>query len=176
MLDTQATNMLADLEPGQYRFDPQRSSVRVKVTANWGLQRVRATFQIPEGSLRVTEDRTLSEVSAVIDPATFSSRNEKRDRHIMSADFLDVSRYPKISFTGGRTRSHGDALILTGSITIHGKTESVDVRVVKASMEGEMARFEATAHLERDQFDVSHMPRRVGRAVELSYDVAATRV
>ena len=172
----QHTGALAGVEPGYYRLDPERSRVEIKMKANWGLQRVRATFQIKSGSLRVDADAGLSDVSAVIDPATFFSRNKKRDQHVKSADFLDAATYRQISFAGTGVRADGADLILSGSLTVHGVTESVDVRVVKVTMmEGGAARFAASACLDRGRFGVASMPSRIGKDVELSFDAVAAR-
>ncbi len=168
-----STTMLAALKRGDYRIEPERSSIRIKVKANWGLQKVQGAFRVVQGSLHVDDGGTLSAVSAVIDPASFDSRNGKRDKHITSADFLDAQRHPKISFAGDRVRSEGDGLVLTGTLTVHGVTESVDVHLVKASMEGDAVRFAATARLDRTRFGVSHMPRRVGTDVELAIEAVA---
>lgn len=174
MLDAHATSRLTNLASGKYRIDPERSRLEIRIKGNWGLQRVRATFRIANGSLRVDDDGRLADVSAEIDPASFFSRNKKRDAHVKSADFLDVARYPTIAFTGAGVRREGEDLILTGTVRIHGVSESVDVRVVTATMEGTSARFQATVRLERARFGVLKMPRRIGDDVELSIDVLAT--
>jgi polyisoprenoid-binding protein YceI len=173
MLNVQPENLLANLAPGDYRLDVERSSIDMKMKTNWGLQTVRATFRITDGRLRVDEHGKLWSVSATIDATSFYSKNGKRDRHVKSADFLEVERYPTISFVGGEARSAGEALVLSGTVTIHGVTELVDVEIETAVMEGDLARFEAGARLDRTTFGITHMPRRIKNEVSLAIHAVA---
>jgi polyisoprenoid-binding protein YceI len=172
----QSASPLAGVSSGNYLLDPDRTTVKISAKTNWGLQTVRATFRLDEGGFRLDEEGNLVDVAAVIDAASFFSRNGKRDRHVKSSDFLDVERYPKISFQSQRS-SHNeeDAVVLDGIVTIHGITEPVAVRVRDAAVEDGVARFSATARLDRMRFGVSHLPRRVGKQIDLSFDVVATR-
>ena len=53
-----------------------------------------------------------------------------RDAHLKSADFLDVEKYPKITFAAKQVEVAGaDEAILTGELTIRGVTRAVPLRV-----------------------------------------------
>ncbi len=176
MLDVMRVTPLADLAAGDYRLDPELSSVKIRIKGNWGLHTVKATFKLGQGALTVDDSGTLLNVSAEIDASSFYSRNSRRDKHVKSADFLDVTRYPTISFAGEDLRADGGELVLTGNVTIHGITERVDVRLGNVAMTDGLARLEATAGLDRTRFGVTHMPKRIGKDVSLTFEVSAARI
>lgn len=73
-----------------------------------------------------TEDLSLSSVEAVIDATTIDTREEKRDAHLRSADFLDVETYPTLTFKSTRVEPvSGDRFRVFGDLTIHGATREV---------------------------------------------------
>src|SRR5690348_4208639 len=44
------------------------------------------------------EDYITAQISAEIDAASITTRNEQRDQHLRSADFFDVENEPKLTF------------------------------------------------------------------------------
>src|SRR5712691_7493752 len=59
------------------------------------------------------------------DPATPTSARVEavRDAHLKGPDFLDVERYPEITFRGDRVRLRGaDEAAVLGDLTVHGIT------------------------------------------------------
>jgi polyisoprenoid-binding protein YceI len=72
-----------------------------------------------------TGDLTRSQVSAEIAAASIDTREEKRDEHLRSADFLDVEHHPAIRFESRRIERSGDAYRVVGDLTIRGTTREV---------------------------------------------------
>jgi polyisoprenoid-binding protein YceI len=71
-------------------------------------------------------DPSRSSVEVEIDAASIDTREEKRDAHLRSPDFLDVQSYPTITFTSSRVERAGqDRLRVIGDLTIHGTTREV---------------------------------------------------
>ena len=65
-------------------------------------------------------------VEVEIDAAALCTGVEKRDNHLKSEDFLDVVRYPTITFTSTRVEPAGlDHAWLHGNLTIRGITQPV---------------------------------------------------
>src|SRR5262249_10132924 len=56
----------------------------------------------------------------VIDAASIDTGNKKRDEHLRSADFFDVKKFPKITFTAGSAAREGDKVVLDGTLEMHG--------------------------------------------------------
>jgi polyisoprenoid-binding protein YceI len=71
-----------------------------------------------------------SSVEVTIDAAGIWTGEADRDAHLKSADFLDVDKYPHITFKGGQVEMTGaiDA-VLTGELTIRGVTRAAPLRV-----------------------------------------------
>jgi len=100
-------------------------------------------FPSPAGSfLRAVEqapvredDLAGSNVDVEIDAATVDTREERRDAHLRSADFLDAERFPTIAFRSTRVEpGRGDAFRVVGDLTIRGVT-----RRVRSSLGGRRA-------------------------------------
>src|SRR5262245_10709814 len=60
---------------------------------------VRGTFKITAGKIVINEENhTASSVTATIDATSISTREERRDAHLRSADFFEVEKWPTITF------------------------------------------------------------------------------
>ena len=83
------------------------------------------------------KDITKSKVEATIDVAGISTKNQKRDDHLRSPDFLEAAKFPAITFKSTKIeKGSGDALTVTGDLTIHGTTKSV---TLKTTLSAEVA-------------------------------------
>lgn len=72
------------------------------------------------------DDIEATELSVVIDAASIDTFWEARDRHIRSADFLNVSTYPEITFVSREVRQTGDNTAdIIGDLTMIGQTREV---------------------------------------------------
>lgn len=68
-------------------------------------------------------------VKVVINAKSIDTNHAERDKHLRSADFLEVDKYPTITFksTGYSAGSNGDTL--QGLLTIHGVTKAVEINL-----------------------------------------------
>jgi polyisoprenoid-binding protein YceI len=67
-----------------------------------------------------------SEVDVTIDTASITTRDEKRDAHLKSADFFEVEKYPTITFKSTKVEKTGNnEFRVTGDLTLHGVTKQV---------------------------------------------------
>jgi polyisoprenoid-binding protein YceI len=65
-------------------------------------------------------------VEVKIDAASVSTREDKRDAHLRSADFFDVERTPEIAFRSRRVAPKGaERFDVVGDLTIRGVTREV---------------------------------------------------
>jgi polyisoprenoid-binding protein YceI len=74
-------------------------------------------------------------VEATLQVASINTRDEKRDGHLKSADFFDVEKFPTITFKSQRAEKKGGGFVVTGDLTIHGTTRSVDLSVEDVTAE-----------------------------------------
>jgi polyisoprenoid-binding protein YceI len=160
---------------GTYTLDPERTTIRCDCKAMFGLFTVHGTFRLTAGQVTIAADAGASAVQATIDSASYDSGNKTRDADVTSATLLDVKAYPEITFTGSGARQEGADWVLSGSVTAHGVTQPAQVRITQARLDGQAARFLATATLDRTAFGITKKKGMVGAAVHLTIDAAATQ-
>ena len=99
-----------------------------------------------------------SSVNVEIDVTSIDTRDEKRDGHLLSADFFDAGTYPTITFTSTRVEpTSDDSFKVYGDLTIHGITREA---VLNAEVTGkgknpwgqEITGFSATTKFKRSEF------------------------
>jgi polyisoprenoid-binding protein YceI len=99
-----------------------------------------------------------SKVDVTIDASSIDTRDEKRDGHLKSADFLDVANQPNITFKSKQVEKKGtDAYRIVGDLTIRGVTREqvLDVEFggrAKDPWGGERMGFTARGKLDRKEF------------------------
>lgn len=171
---TDSTASIAVLSPGRYRIDPDKSQVHYSGKHMFGLGTVHATFTIRGGELRIGEPPATSSATVTVDAASFSSSNAKRDKDVRSARLLDVDRYPDITFASDSLQETGDGWLVTGTVTAHGHTVPVHVRIDRVTDEGTGIRVHGRAeHMDRTAFGITGSRGMVGRFLDLEVDAFA---
>ena len=119
-----------------YQIDPAHSSAQFKVR-HMMISNVKGEFHKISGT--VTYDPanpTASTVEAAIEAASISTRDEQRDTHLKSGDFLDVEKFPVISFRSNKVTSAGPgSFTVAGDLTIHGISKPVALDVEELTEE-----------------------------------------
>jgi polyisoprenoid-binding protein YceI len=127
------------------------------------------------------------EINAVIDATSINTRVEKRDAHLKSAAFLDVDKYPTITFKSTKVEPDGpNRWRVTGDLTLHGVTKPVVLEVetttpIKDPSGTARAGASATTKIDRKDFGVLwNKPMEaggvlVGDEVSISIEVEAVR-
>jgi polyisoprenoid-binding protein YceI len=118
---------LSDLS-GNYVLDPAHTRIGF-VARHAMVTKVRGGFNEFEGSAAFDgTDFTKSTGQLTIQAASIDTRNEQRDAHLRSNDFLAMEEYPQITFVATNVRHAGaTTLELTGDLTIRGVTNSVTI-------------------------------------------------
>lgn len=108
-----------------WTIDPAHSSVNFQVR-HMGVSNVHGSLGNVKGTVLFDEkDITKSSVDATVDATTVSTGVEARDKHLKSADFFEVDKYPTLTFKSTSLTNSGGKLQLTGDLTLHGVTKSV---------------------------------------------------
>jgi polyisoprenoid-binding protein YceI len=109
-----------------WNIDPAHSVAEFKVR-HMMITNVKGQFSGIQGSLTLDEaDITKSRIETSIDATSINTREPQRDAHLKSGDFLDVEKFPTLSFKSSHvTRSGVVELEVTGDLTIHGVTRTV---------------------------------------------------
>lgn len=147
-----------------WQLDPTHTLVEV-AAKHMMITTVKGRFSGVEGT--ITADGTSPEHSRVaveIDASSISTGVEQRDQHLKSADFLEVERFPTITFVSRRVEGGyaeaGDRFRVVGDLTIRGTTKEV---ILEAAYEGqgkdpwggERAAFMADTVIDRRDFGLT---------------------
>jgi len=99
-----------------------------------------------------------STVEFTIKATSINTANANRDKHLRSADFFDVEKFPEITFKSTKVTPKGsDSYDVTGDLTMHGVTKSVTLPVsfmgiMKDGRGTEKGGFEVTTTLNRKDY------------------------
>jgi polyisoprenoid-binding protein YceI len=113
---------------GNYILDPAHTRIGF-VARHAMVTKVRGQFNEFEGSGVVdAADFTKSTVTVTIQAVSIDTRNEQRDAHLRSNDFLAMEEYPQITFSSTSIQQTGpNGVELTGDLTIRGVTNTVTI-------------------------------------------------
>jgi polyisoprenoid-binding protein YceI len=161
---------------GRWTIDPAHSTIGV-TAQHLALSKVHGRFRGFSGELVVADPPELSACTARIEAASIDTGNAQRDEHLRSADFLDVARYPEITYRGSHVAPAGP-----GRWTVHGRLDlagtarevPLDLRYGGTRPDpwgGVRAGFTATARLNREDFRMNW-----NQAVELGLSLVGTRL
>ena len=119
----------------RWTLDPAHTNVLFTVR-HMMISNVRGEFGKVTGEVAFDPSRPeQARLTATIDVASINTREEKRDAHLRSPDFLDVEKYPTIAFASKAVRRHGDGYEVTGDLTIHGTTREIALTVEDVTAE-----------------------------------------
>jgi len=113
-----------------WNIDPVHSHAQFKVK-HMMISNVKGEFAAVTGTLELdSSDITNSRIEASINAATINTRDAQRDAHLKSTDFLDVEKFPALTFKSTRVSKKGDGeLTVEGDLSMHGVTRSVAFEV-----------------------------------------------
>ena len=111
---------------GDYTFDTAHSRLGF-VARHAMVTKVRGSFNEFEGTAKIDGDNPANSVVALtIQVASVDTRNEQRDGHLRTNDFLDIEKFPTITFTSTEVKHlGGDDFEVTGDLTIKDVTKQV---------------------------------------------------
>ena len=147
------------LTAGTWTADVVHSDVSFKVR-HMAVGKARGSFALKSATLVVDENGAHS-VTAEIDAASVDTKQEQRDAHVRSADFLDVENHPVLTFVSTGIKSQdGDDFVLNGDLTIRGTTQPVELAVeflgeTVDAYGGTRAGFSAKTSISRKSYGVS---------------------
>jgi polyisoprenoid-binding protein YceI len=126
------------------------------------ISKVRGRFTKFGGSLQLDEgDLTRSVLDVHIDASSLETGVADRDVHLRSADFLDVEKFPELTYRSRQIETTGAGRYrVVGDLTIRGTTREVPLEVEaggfgKDPWGNERAGFEARARIDRKDFGLA---------------------
>jgi polyisoprenoid-binding protein YceI len=185
----QAVNDIAGIQaPPAGRYELDRAHTAVEFVARHILTKVRGRFTDFSGWIEVGEDPADSKLEVVVETASIQTNTEQRDQHLKSDDFLNVERWPVMTFRSTAVRRTGGAgFEIDGELTIRDVTRPItltgDYLGIETNPSGKtILAATARATLQREDWNVSwNMVLETGgflvsRQVELEIEVEAIKV
>ena len=165
-----------------WAVDPTHTTVEFAVK-NLFLFTVKGSVEVREGSLvRDSTDIRRSSTKIVLQSSTINTGNKRRDAHLRGPKYLDADRYPEIRFESTKVEpgTDRDTLRVTGALTIKDKSKEIvlDVSEVdrSCSPSGEHVEYySASTALDRRDFHVDAMSILLGRTLQITISLQATR-
>jgi polyisoprenoid-binding protein YceI len=117
---------------GTWKFDPMHTQVEFSAK-HLGMMTVRGHFAEVTATGEIHPDHPeRTSVEATINTASIRTHNEQRDNDLRSSNFLEIDKYPTMTFKSTKIEMVGpDRAKLTGDLTIKGNTKPVTLNVVK---------------------------------------------
>jgi polyisoprenoid-binding protein YceI len=171
---------------GEWEIDAAHTSVNF-VARHMMITKVRGHFSDLSGTIHVAERPEDSWVEVAIKTASVNTGNEMRDNHLRSADFLDVEKWPELTFRSSKLElTGGNRLRVHGNLTIRTVTRPV---VLEGEYEGSIAdprggtriAFSVKTEIDREDFGITwNMVLESGgvvvsKKVQIELEVAAVR-
>jgi polyisoprenoid-binding protein YceI len=169
---------------GTWTLDPTHTRVDFEAR-HLMVAKVKGHFGGPEGALVIAEDPTLSTAEVRIATATIDTGVEQRDEHLKSPDFLEVEKYPELTFSSTSFEHVKDEQwILHGDLVIHGVSRPVKLETEYSGQTidpwgGTRAFFSAVTKIDREDWGLSWNVALetggwlVGKEIKLAIEVEA---
>ena len=171
-----------------WQIDPAHTNVEFTVR-HMMISNVKGQFQKTSGTITTNgNDPASAKIDVTIDSSSVDTRVEKRDAHLKSPAFLDVDKFPTITFKSTKVEAAGPGKWkVTGDLTLHGVTKPVVLDVEQSGtpihdpMGNTRAGASATTKINRSDFGLTwNQPLEaggvlVGDEVAISIDVEAIK-
>ena len=145
----------------RWQFDPYHTQVEF-AAKHLGMMTVRGNFPELTATGYIDPDHPeASSVEVTIQTASLRTHNPQRDNDLRSSNFLEVDKYPTITFKSTRIEPDDqDRYTMTGDLTIKGNTRPVKLSVVKYGefndpMMGHRIGYSAETQINRKDFGLT---------------------
>ena len=136
---------------------------------------VPATLTVSSSSIEIANGEVVT-VDVTADASSYTSKMAKRNKHVVSPDFLDAAKYPKIQFQASYAESSAAGGTATGSITMKGRTAPIQLTITDIAIDGDTATFEAFGRVARADLGVGKMPSLIiGSMLDVTVSATARR-
>ena len=154
-----------------WQLDPFHTQVEF-AAKHLGMMTVRGHFAEVKAVADIDPDHPdASSVEVTMQTASIRTHNEARDNDLRSSNFLEVDKFPTITFKSTRIEAAGtDRYTLTGDLTVKGITHPLTLQVIKYGefndpMMGHRIAYSASGKINRKEFGLSFNMMLDGRFV-----------
>jgi polyisoprenoid-binding protein YceI len=112
---------------GDYKIDQSHTVIGFSIRHN-EISLVSGRFKDFSGAIHYdAKDVTKSSVEFTAKVQSIDTGVEGRDKHLRSADFFEVEKYPEMTFKSTSVARKGKAYILTGDLTLKGVSKQISL-------------------------------------------------
>ncbi|WKV50514.1 MULTISPECIES: YceI family protein [Dickeya] len=139
------------------------------------------TFKDFDGAFTFDENNpSADKVSVTINTNSVDTNHAERDKHIRSAEFLNVAKHPQATFASTDVKKDGDELKITGNLTLNGVTKPLTLEAKVLGQGNDpwgnyRAGFEAEGKLKLKDFNITTDLGPASQEVELIISVEGIR-
>ena len=183
ILFSSSTTLLA--EDDLYILDETHLSIGFLVD-HAGYARTLGMFTEARGSFKYNEESsTVSDVEIIIDTNSVFTNHDKRDSHLKSPDFLNVQKYPTMTFKAdmnnlksnpGKIKGDLTLLGITKPLILNTKINKIDTYPFRVGLSKPMVMgVSATASFKRSDFGMNYALKKnlVGDQIDLIIEFEA---
>jgi polyisoprenoid-binding protein YceI len=122
-----------------------------------------------------------SKASVVIKTESLDTNHAERNKHLRSADFFNVDKYPEIKFVSSKyTPKDANSGTLVGNLTMHGVTKPVTINIDKIGegkdpWGGYRSGFYGTTEINRSDFGIDKNLGPASEKVEITLSIEGVK-
>ena len=125
-----ATASVAVAAPARFEIDPKHTYPSFEADHMGGMSVWRGKFNKTSGFVELDRAAGTGSVEVTIDMSTVNTGHADLDKHLRTADFFDVERFPTATFKGKLAKfQNGAPTELQGNLTLHGVTRPVTLTI-----------------------------------------------
>lgn len=161
----------------QWKVDPYHSSLNFTISHS-GISLINGKFIEYTGNLTTNGDKLQNaNFDFTVDAKSINTNVEARDKHLQSADFFEVEKYPALSFKSSKILATGkpDHYLLYGKLTIKNVTKDVifdvDFGGIAKSDKGDKLGMKAETIINRFDYNINYDPTAAGIGKDVTITV-----
>ncbi|WP_017772866.1 YceI family protein [Paraburkholderia kururiensis] len=146
-----------------YNLDPTHTYPSFETDHFGGVSVWRGKFTKSSGTVVLDRAAKTGTVDVTIDASSIDTGNGALDKHVRSAEMLDVEKYPTAVYKGTSIRFDGDKPVeVIGTFTLHGVTKPLNLKIdsfkcfTNPMLKREVCGADATAQFDRADFGVNY--------------------
>ena len=156
-------------------LDPNHTQAEFVVT-HFAISRVRGQIPLTSGTLTSGADDLPTAIRAVLSAKDINTQSADRDNDLRGADWLEVDKYPTMTFVAKSIAGTPQAFTVAGDLTLHGVTKPV---TLAGQMLGKLidghghthVGYTATTTIDRRQWGLNWGEKTPGGELVAAYDV-----
>lgn len=160
----------ADLRAAEFKLTGGNTTVKFLGTKKDGKHA--GAFPKLAGAFSTDGDVTKGKLSVTLDVNAMTTDATKLTAHLKAPDFFEAKRFPEAKFVSKSIKAEGDAYVVSGDLTMHGKTAPLSFPA-KITMAGGALTVSAEFDLNRHDWEISYGKGNVNDLVKMIIEVKA---